>query len=117
MTVAERIIELNTQFQKSYYDTDAGFFKYIVPKMLDDIKAFAVKLIEKHQNLESILKDGMYQLERQYEDLAELSGIPNPSPLAKDKYLNSMKKGVSDILWEFQHRISLANARVLQDVL
>jgi len=117
MTVKERIIELNTKFQKSYYDMDAGFFTYLLPQMLNDMKALIDGFIEKHPNLENTFKDSLTILGQQYEDLHSLLEMPAPSYAVKDNYLNAMKKNISQALWRFHDNIFRFDSRLLQEVL
>jgi hypothetical protein len=117
MTVKQTIVDLNTKFQKSYYDEDLGFFESLIPQMVEEIESFIDSFSERHTQLKYSLEKVKNILKEITNDRNRLLDLPAPTPPTKDCYLNTMKRNASSALWEMHDIIFHSNPRLLQDVL
>jgi hypothetical protein len=113
MKVKERIRELNTEFQKSYYDTDAGYFTQVVPQMLEEMEAFMTMTIA-NRSLGTTMDECFHILNNVKEDMQRIAEHPNPSYATKDNWLNGAKQNVSQALWRFHDHLYGYDARMLE---
>lgn len=117
MTVSDKIFELNKQFQKSYYDTDAGFFSYTVTEMIEEIKTFLTTIIDEQHPLRYSVNKHLEVLDQQISDMKNLADNRDANNWVKDKWLNGCKINVSNVCWGFRHECLNFNENILNQVI
>jgi hypothetical protein len=107
MTVSEEIFRLNAAFQKSYYDTDGGFFQFVAPRLIKDIKDFILSQADENHKLWLNHIDRLIvALDNQTAEIERIaqkeSQLENKG---KDHQLNRIKENISSICWKFHHEL------------
>jgi hypothetical protein len=116
VTIEQKVSQLNDEFQKAYYDTDLGCFRFVIPQMLTEMKTVIVQFNERHPVLRDNFTDSLRILPFQEEDIQHFLEIPNPSDAVKDNYLIAMKRNVSQALWRFHDNVYRHDARLLHEI-
>ena len=117
MTVKDKIFKLNKQFQISYYDTRHDFFSYVAPDMINQIKTFLTTTINEQHPLRNRVSNHIELLDEQLEDLKEISENKSANEWVKDKFLNGVKRNVTEVLWGFRHQIWNFDENILNQVI
>jgi len=117
MTVYDRIIQLNAEFQKLYYDNNLGFFKIIVPEKLLEIKVFIFSVINDQHPLSKNIQEISEWIDKEMRELKEVEKAANPSFRLKDHFLNTAKRNVSELSWKFLNVLSNYDKKILNQVL
>lgn len=94
MTVKDKTLELNKQFQVSYFDTDLGFFSYTAPDMINQIKIFLTSVINEQHPLRHSVSKQIELLDKQLEDLKAVANNSSANHWVKDKWLIGFKQNV-----------------------
>lgn len=102
MTVKEKIRQLNTGFQKSYYDQSISYFSHDAPAMIQEMLALINTIADKYE-LQLTLKDQIKLLQDQINDLKSIT-IEKTDDV-KDAWLIPVKKNVSGALWSFHRKL------------
>jgi hypothetical protein len=117
MTVNERIIQLNTEFQKLYYDNNFGFFKIIVPEKLLEIKVFIFSVIDDQHPLSNKIQELAEKIDYEMTEIKTLEKEEKPSFRLKDHYINTAKRNISELLWRFYYIIWNYDEKILNQAL
>jgi len=102
MTVKEKIKELNTTFQKSYYDQSLSYFSHDAPAMIEEMLVLINTIADKYE-MQLTLKDTIKLLQDQINDLKSVTIEKTDD--AKDAWLIPVKKNVSGALWRFHRKL------------
>lgn len=117
MTVKEKIKELNSDFQKCYWDKRHDFFSYMAPEMIEAIKTFMISIVPEGHELSYTINPIIGILN----DQAAYSKEGNKDTLqyfkTKDHHLNFIKGNVSEACWRFNHALWNFNERMLNEVI
>lgn len=108
MTVEEKIRQLNSEFQKLYWDDRHDFFSYLIPEKLGIIREFITSVVQVGNELyNNIETDSLLILDNQISD--SISGnkdhLDRFKENLKDSYLHNIKKNTSELLWRFRYAL------------
>lgn len=117
MTVKEKIFHLNSDFQKSYYDEDAGFFNWTMPEKLKTIKEFMHSVINEQHPLRNTIQKHIELLDYELKQFDIIANKVNSDYATKDNYINAAKQNISQSLWRFHDDIWRFDGRILEQVL
>ncbi len=117
MTIKEKIFLLNADFQKSYYDSDLGFFNRLMPEKLIAIKEFMYSIISEQHPLRRSIEKHVELIDYELKEFKNISQKPNADNAIKDNYLNAAKQNISQSLWRFHDDILRFESRMLEQVL
>ena len=95
MTVKDKTLDLNKQFQISYFDTDFGFFSNTAPDMINQIKILLISIINEHHQLNHSVSKNIILLDQQLKDLKGFISNPTANHWQKDKWLIGLKQNVN----------------------
>ena len=117
MTVKEKILNLNTDFQKSYYDIDLGFFNRTMPEKLTTIKDFMLTVINDQHPLSHTIEKHVDIIDYEIKEFKDIANKATTDYATKDNYLNAAKQNISQALWRFHDDISRSDSRMLEQIL
>ena len=114
MTIKQKIFNINADFQKSYYDTDFGFFNRTIPHKLNAIKTFIYSIIDEQHPLRYSIEKHLELINYELEQFKVISNKPNADCATIDNYINAAKQNISQALWRFHDDICRIDGRILE---
>jgi hypothetical protein len=116
MTIREKIITLNRNFQKSHYADDLNYFGSVGQEYMLDILRLVDQTIPVDHSLRLRINPALTLISDEVEQFEKIANKKEANERVKDNYLIKAKQNVSLACWDIIHAIWNYDERILNQM-